>query len=89
MSYVDTIEPGKDTKYTILGKRQIISTKDNNTVIQGSPALLSLNKASFKITPRKITSATEIRISETRIAIPAFLSWSLFFIDTSPKKIIW
>ena len=28
MSYVDTIEPGKDTKYTILGKRQIISTKD-------------------------------------------------------------
>lgn len=29
MSYVDTIEPGKDTKYTILGKRQIISTKDN------------------------------------------------------------
>lgn len=29
MSYVDTIEPGKNTKYTILGKRQIISTKDN------------------------------------------------------------
>ena len=29
MSYVDTIVPGKNTKYTILGKRQIISTKDN------------------------------------------------------------
>ena len=29
MSYLDEIEPGKDINYTILGKRNIISQKEN------------------------------------------------------------